>query len=252
MAWVRVIHRWLGLVLALVVIAIATSGGLLLFRDTYYRTQHPGFDSLVTDAQRQQRAAVLHAIEGRWAEAVTLVKFPRDRMNVYQVWLANGTEAFIGPNGELVDQWHWSERLPSVLFELHAHLLREPEGTIANGLAALTLIFMTLTGALLWWPARRSAYRLRGFVPREVHRGGLLRSHAATGVLTLAPVIVFAATGAGVVFYDQLSEIVTPWLDTQPAGCRTGHGRRFLRGSSRHFLTANRSSFIRGPPTTRA
>ena len=218
MVWVRLLHRWIGLLLALVIVAVAASGGLLLFRDAYYRALHPDFGSRVTDAQLGRRADVLGTIERRWsAEGISLVKFPRDRMNVYQVWLTNGTEAFVGASdGEVLDQWHWSERVPAFLFELHAHLLREPEGTVANGITALALIFMALTGILLWWPARRTAYRLRGVIPRDIRRGGLLRSHAAAGMLAVVPVAVFAATGAGVVFYDQLSGIVTPLLDARP------------------------------------
>jgi uncharacterized iron-regulated membrane protein len=134
------------------------------------------------------------------------------------VWLADGSEAFVHPRtAAVIDRWHPSERLPALLFELHAHLLADRGGTVVNGVAALLVVFMALTGLLLWWPARRGTFRLRRLLPRRTTPGELLRSHAAVGAVAALPVLVFAATGALIVFYDPAAALMSAVLDRKPS-----------------------------------
>lgn len=215
MSLLRRIHRWLGLALAAIVLLVAASGALLLFREPYYRSAYPAMAAPVTPAQVAARASVLRAIEVRWTrEEVRLVKFPRPGANAYHVWLRDGTEAFVDPrNGAVIDRWAWYERLPAFLFELHAHLLGGRSATVINGIAALALGFMSLTGLLLWWPARRGAFRLRGLVPHRLSPGSILKSHAATGALAALPILLFAATGAAIVFYEPVATAMSRMFD---------------------------------------
>jgi uncharacterized iron-regulated membrane protein len=139
-------------------------------------------------------------------------------MNVFQVWYADGSEAFVDPrSGDVLDRWHPTERLPALLFELHAHLLAEPNGTLVNGIVALFVVFMALTGVVLWWPARRGAFRLRRAVPRHTGHAEMLRSHAAAGALAALPIVVFVGTGAAIVFYDEVEPVATRLMDARPA-----------------------------------
>jgi uncharacterized iron-regulated membrane protein len=218
MTLLRILHRWTGLLLAIVVLAVASTGGLLLLREPYYRAAYPALGTPITAAQAAARADILTGIEARWpAGSVQLVKFPRPGVNAYQVWLRDGTEAFVHPaTGTVIDQWHWSERVPAFLFELHAHLLAEPTGSVINGIAALFLVFMALTGVVLWWPARRGAFRLRGAIPTRTSPAALLRSHAAAGALSALPIVVFAGTGAALVFYEPTAQVMTGLFDGRP------------------------------------
>ena len=219
MAFLRIVHRWTGLLLAVIVFAVAATGGLLLLRNPYYRSVYPSLAAPITAAQTLARADVLARIETRWEdEGVRLVKLPQPGVNAYQVWLGDGTEAFVDPeSGAVIDRWHWSERLPAFLFELHAHLFTDGAGTVVNGIAALFVLFMALTGVVLWWPARRGAFRLRGALPTRASPGELLRSHAAAGALSAVPVVLFAATGAAIVFYGPTERIVTGLFDSRAA-----------------------------------
>jgi uncharacterized iron-regulated membrane protein/Fe2+ transport system protein FeoA len=215
----RVLHRWLGLLLAAIILAVAASGGVLLLREPYYRARYPALRAPITATQVAGRADVVNAIESRWrSEGVRLIKFPRAGMNAFHVWLGDGSEAFVNAqDGTVIDRWHWYNRLPAFLFELHAHLLGERAGSVVNGIAALFVVFMAMTGAILWWPARRGAFRLRAAVPRRMTSGEMLRSHAAIGVLTALPIVVFAATGAVIVFYEPVSHVMSGLLDSVPA-----------------------------------
>ena len=218
MALLRALHRWLGLGLAVIVIAVAASGGLLLFRDPYYRAVHPELREPPRAAEHAARARVLTAIESRWrADGIRLVKLPQSGLNAYHVWLSDGSQAFVHPRtGAVIDRWQPTERLPALLFELHAHLLAGRGGSFVNGTAALFVAFMALTGIVLWWPARRGAFRLRGMLPRQTTSGELLRSHAAVGAVAALPIVIFALTGALIVFYDPAASLLSAWLDRRP------------------------------------
>lgn len=214
MGVLRQLHRWIGLLLALIVVVVSISGGLLLFRAPYYASVYPTVTTPATDAQVARRAEVLARIEADWrGVGVQLVKFPRPGMNAYHLWLRDGSQAFVDPNdGSLIDRWQRFERLPALLFELHAHLLADETGTVLNGVAALFVLFMSLTGIVLWWPAR-AAYQPARLVPATTARAELLQSHAAAGFVAFLPIVLFVATGALMAFYAPVNRALSLMID---------------------------------------
>jgi uncharacterized iron-regulated membrane protein len=220
----RIIHRWVGLVLALIVAAVAVSGGLLLLREPYERALYPSLakalphvgDAAAARARDAREAVVVASIEERFRHdgGVRTVKFPREGTNAFHVYLADESEAFIDPeHGGLIARWTWRDSLPAFLFELHVHLLGGEGGKTINGIGALFVLFLSLTGLILWWPRRSGAFRLRRSLPRGASPGELLRSHAASGALAAIPVIVFAATGAAIVFYTPVNAALSAMFD---------------------------------------
>jgi uncharacterized iron-regulated membrane protein len=211
----RIIHRWVGLVLALIVAAVAVSGGLLLLRGPYERAIYPSLAKpLTTNPTRE--AEVVASIDERFRKdgGVRTLKFPREGANAFHVYLDDESEAFIdSTSGDLIARWTWRDSLPAFLFELHAHLLAENAGKTLNGIAALFMLFLTLTGIILWWPRKSSAFRLRRSMPRNATAGELLRSHAASGAIAAIPVLVFAATGAAIVFYTPVNAALSATFD---------------------------------------
>jgi uncharacterized iron-regulated membrane protein len=150
-----------------------------------------------------------------------------------------------------MSRWRWHESLPAFLFQLHAHLLSGTPGEVVNGFIALFLVFLGLTGLVLWWPRRAAAFRLARAVPRSLAPGDVLRSHAACGVLLVLPVILFAATGAGLVFYEPASRVATALFDGQPPEQPSAvvAGSTAPRRSWPEILQAVRVSFPEAGPT---
>jgi uncharacterized iron-regulated membrane protein len=218
----RIIHRWVGLVLALIVATVAVSGGLLLLRGPYERAEHPALAKpfvMPADAAALAReAAVVTSIEERFRRddsgGVRTIKFPREGTNAFHVYLADDSEAFVDPeHGDVIARWTWRSSLPAFLFELHAHLLADDAGKTVNGIGALFVVFLSLTGIILWWPRKSSAFRLRRALPRSASPGELVRSHAASGAIAALPIIVFAATGAAIVFYTPVNAALSAMFD---------------------------------------
>lgn len=212
----RVVHRWTGIVIAIPVVLVALSGGLLLFKAPYHRWLYPQLARPIAAAERAGYGEVVGRIERDFNGLIRVVRFPRDGSNAFLVYLSDGSEAFIDPtSGGLIARWQPHESLPAFLFQVHAHLLAGVPGEVVNGFLALLLVFLGLTGVVLWWPRRATAFRIARAVPRSVAPGDILRSHAATGVLLALPVILFAATGAGLVFYEPASRIATALFDAR-------------------------------------
>jgi uncharacterized iron-regulated membrane protein len=213
----RLVHRVVGLVLAIPVIAVSLSGGLLLLRDPYYRARYPVLAQPFGAGEQAGQAEILTRIETAFAPAgVRVVKFPRPGVNGFHVYLTDGSEAFVDPrSGAVIARWRWSTSLPAFLFDLHAHLLMGATGETMNGYAALALVFLGLTGLVIWVP-RRAAFSIRRPLPRRWTSGELLRSHGASGAILAGPILFFAATGAALVFYEPLWGTMSAALDRRP------------------------------------
>lgn len=216
MPLLRGLHRWIGLAIAIPILLVSISGGLLLLRDPYYRVRYPSVAREITAAELARQAELLDAIDTRFGrDGVRLVRFPRPGVNAFHVYLTDGSEALIDPrDASVLDRWRWNTSVPAFLFDLHAHLLMGATGEILNGCVALAIVLLALSGLWLWFPRRASAFRLSQAIPRSAAPAAFLRSHAASGVLFLAPAVVLSATGAGLVFYAPAGAALSALFDT--------------------------------------
>lgn len=212
------LHRWVGLALAVVLLVVAVSGGLLLLRGPWERWQYAALARPITTADATAFAGALDRIHDTFGDAVRNVKLPQPGRHVFQVWLADGSEAFVDPrSGETIDRWRASERWAPLLFDLHAHLMAGERGEFLNGLVALlTVAFLAIGGVLVWWP-RRAAMPIRALWPRTWSPAALLRSHAAVGAVTVAPLLLFMATGLGLAWAAWVMPALSRTFDGRPA-----------------------------------
>ena len=218
MAKLRLIHQWVGLLLSIVIFAVAVSGAVLLFSEDLHRAVHPILAEPVT-ASLADYPDVLRQFEtNATGAAPTLIKFPQPGMNVFQLWFNDDSEAFIHPgNGEIIAHWYWHETLPSLLYELHSNLLAGERGELINGGIAFAVLFLAGSGVLLWWQ-HRNYFKLRFVVPYHFSSASILRNHAALGVTGMMPIILFVSTGFFLVFYKPAALLLTNLLDDRPPG----------------------------------
>jgi uncharacterized iron-regulated membrane protein len=203
MALLRQLHAWAGLVLCLILAVIALSGTLLVFKADWLALVEPAArmaapadaDSKAQLAQVAERLPLPH--NGQ----LQALQFGEAGMALSRVYFTDDTEAYLAPDGTLVDWFAASGRPESWLFELHHNLLAGDMGAIVAGSAGLAAFVMTLTGLVLWWPARRSfGWQLW---PAGATRRDWLRFHRDAGLVFALPIILFALSGASMVFDDQ-------------------------------------------------
>ena len=217
MKTLRLLHRWLGLLVSLVVITVALSGGILIFHDSILRMTWPDLARPLQPGQAEAYPAILTRVEARFRDpGIQLIKFPDQGMNAFHLWLRDESEALVDPTtGQLVSLWTWKETWTGVLFELHANLMAGETGEQVNGYLGLLIVGFVLSGLVLWWPQRRT-FQLRFAVPRAISSAQFVRAHSAIGVIFAAGILLFVLTGVTMVFYRPFMNAITTVLDPIP------------------------------------
>ena len=109
----RLIHRWIGLVVAIPIVLVSVSGGLLVLRDPYYRMRWPVLAQPATEAEHALQPRVLERIETTFGDTLRIIKFPREGVNAFHVYLTHEREGFVDPRTGQVRQATASDRPPN-------------------------------------------------------------------------------------------------------------------------------------------
>jgi uncharacterized iron-regulated membrane protein len=81
------------------------------------------------------------------------------------------------------------------LAELHDHLLGARTGLFVNGVGAMVVMLMCLTGAILWWPGK-ARWRHAVMIRRNVSGPRFIwELHSVLGLWLILLVVLWAATG---------------------------------------------------------
>jgi uncharacterized iron-regulated membrane protein len=201
------VHLWAGLGAGLYIVMICLTGSVLVYRNELYlafspqpvivegsgaaltaealalavRKAYPGYD--IADVEAGKTAN--HAIE------VTLARGEATRRRLFH--------PFTGQ--DLGDPLPLGFRLTAWLLDLHDNLLAGPTGRRVNGVGALLLLFLCVTGSAIWWPGVRS---WRRSLTVSIRSGANLtwRLHSALGFWTFAFLVMWGLTGAYLAFPD--------------------------------------------------
>lgn len=192
------VHLWVGLLAGLYIFVVCVTGAALVFRIDMQRALHPHLftpsSTAVTDP-----ATILESVRAAYPNhRVSGIDTPSTERPTYLAYVGRGNQfltVLVDPAtakvlGELPDR-----SFVKTLQELHFDLLGGRTGRIVNGIGAMLLLTMGVTGLAIWWPGIGS-WR-RGFTI------GLGRSrkritwdlHSVIGVCTVAVIVVWAITG---------------------------------------------------------
>jgi uncharacterized iron-regulated membrane protein len=195
-------HFYAGLLVVPMVLVLALSGTVFLFKPQIDRWEERTFRS---------EAAAGAAVTPQQQVAVALAAFPGSRFHSYRLPVAGSDvtrvhlalpdgamrDVFVSPQGALLGSFDAGTRIVEIARRIHGQLLLGRGGSLVVELAACWAIVMLLTGLYLWWPRGRG---LAGVLwPR---RRALLRDlHAVGGFWISAFAMVLLLTGL-------------PWTDT--------------------------------------
>lgn len=209
MTWLRRLHAWTGFGLCLLVAAVAFSGSVLAYKPAIVRATVAGA-AAAPDRSPEGLARAMEAAEAQFGPSVTSVTFASPEVGLHQVYLKGGGGGFLDPSGQVVQRWGDKERGLDWLFELHRGLLADATGDLIVGWIGVALIVMTVTGLVLWWPARRS---FGGHVLPGRGRAGWLRAHRDLGLMTAPFIVVLSLTGAAL----DLPDVFRPLMNAPAA-----------------------------------
>jgi len=208
-------HLWSGIALGLYILFISVTGSVLVYRNELYRAATPepihlqGSGPRLTDDQLAAAAGHLYPDH----RVTKIVRYPSLDRGV-DVWLSRRDKI----KKRVFDPWTGADLgntvptavwMVSSLLDLHDNLLAGPKGREVNGLGALALVVVTLTGLVVWWPGIRT-YRRSLWVSRGMGWRGLIwHLHSAIGFWSLAFMMVFGLSG----FYLAFPEAAQDWAD---------------------------------------
>jgi uncharacterized iron-regulated membrane protein len=238
-----VTHRWVALFLGLLLLAITTTGALLLYRPEIVRATHSNLYNVTSTAQPvgfQQALDAAHkaypksSIEGAQLDhgiyAVSADDYEKtiyvDSGNGHVNGMAGEYEGAVNWTFGLMDQIHECffscEGMPAYVPFLNDNppslgwsaLSALTWGTILLGGIGLVLIFMAVGGIIVWWP-KRGAVKKSLVIERG--RSGLLRHrqvHQVVGMAAIPLLLMWGVTGAAF----ELPFVADAWYAITPGG----------------------------------
>jgi uncharacterized iron-regulated membrane protein len=199
------IHLWTGIAMGLYIIAISVSGSALFFRNKINegvggRRIVAGSGPLLTRAQLVDAAK--RAYPAYTAREVWIGRKPGQEV---EILLQRDTKL----KDRLFDPYTGRDLGPAVplrlkalawLLDLHVNLLAGPTGRILNGIAAIVLTLLAITGAVIWWPGIRNWRRSLKINPRANWKRLNWELHSALGFWSFAFFFMWSFTGIYLVF----------------------------------------------------
>lgn len=189
----RLLHRWTGGLIGLLLALLGLSGALLAHEDAFLRATVPH----AADAQRQDTATLAAMATKVFAgkDRPRSVVLATSRLGLDKLAYKGERAAYADQDGNIVQAWtsNWA-RPEAWLFDFHHHLFNGEAGQVVGGVVGLAGLGFVITGLILWWPTRRM-FHVRLW-PRMLKRAAIVHHHRDLGVLVAPLLILSLTTGA--------------------------------------------------------
>lgn len=206
-AAVKWLHRWLGLLLGLVLAVVSLSGSWLIYDR---ELAAPDYALSSAPATLPLQALYERAMQALPEGSKVMLRFPQQAGQPYQFWSigAEQQRVVIDPYSGDILALHAPDHWPyGWMFELHTALLAGERGEWLLGWLGVGFLVMTVLGIVLWWPRNwRSAWRLRLSGNRFLRHYDL---HRQCGLLAAPCLLLALITGISLNFSDAFG----PFLD---------------------------------------
>lgn len=235
--WVRralfQIHLWSGIAAGVYLLLISVTGSLLVFRiELHTMFNHPPAQ-LVAGGERmtddQLKSAALRTFPGY---VVSHVWPQKDLTRPVEIWLEKErvpgslhrifdpyTGKYLGyPDPAMVRFIVW-------LASLHDELLNGEKGRYANGIGAIGLTVLCVTGMIIWWPGILNWRRSLTVDLKQNWKLFNWHLHSAVGFWTFLLVFMWALSGIYLAFPNPFQNLVDhfqPLDDSKPSLTRSG------------------------------
>src|SRR6185503_1256798 len=193
------VHLWLGVIAGVYIFVVCATGAALMFRIDMQRALHPDLFTPSADGPPADPVAIMESVTTSYpGERVSGIDAPTTARPTYLAYASSGDRfrtLLLDPVsaemlGELADT-----SFVRTLQDLHFDLLGGRTGRVINGIGAVILTLMCVTGLVIWWPGRSNWRRslLVDFGRNWKRINWDL--HSATGFWTVAIVLMWAVTG---------------------------------------------------------
>ena len=195
------IHLWTGIGTGLYVLIISLTGSAIVFRNEIYKSAGSGNRTVQVRGAKLPAEELKRIIRQKHPENTISFVFEGKRPDtVTEVWMERRGEriqrVFDPYTGDdLGDSVPRAIRVSAWLARLHTDLLFGETGRKVNGVGAIFLTLLCITGAILWWPGIASWRRSLIFNPRSNWKRLNWDLHSAVGFWSFALIFMWAITG---------------------------------------------------------
>jgi uncharacterized iron-regulated membrane protein len=201
---IKIFHRYIGLLLCLVMLSISITGVILVWKKEYLWLSVDGARQTVDPGLL---AKAIENIESSYSNGeVTFIQLYSEDLSIHKVFLTDRRYAWHDQRGEKIQVWSGNQRWEDFFLDLHHRfLLGNTIGLNIAGFGGLLALPLLALGLVLWWPRRRTL--ALGIRPKSLKRGALMVSHANIGAIFFLPILLLTITGV-ILVYPQESKVV--------------------------------------------
>lgn len=206
MTIVKLIHRWLGLAVGILLSIAALTGAYLSANDLVSQLTKPS-EQFVPVLNTVQKATATNEIFAKYPKAKSIT-FPTQESPFFEIFnqgsrlqLDQNFEVIAQPNPVAKSVWRF-------MFFMHRNFHLGSVGAQANAIASALTVLLTVLGIVLLIPMWK-AVKLKHAVPKNAKRSSLIRSHQIVGLFIAIPLIIAAATGLSLTWRAPVKTLLT-------------------------------------------
>ncbi len=217
--WVRKavfqIHLWMGIAIGLYIVVISLTGSILVFRDELNAALKPKPRIVRPNGPRMTREKLREAALAAYPGYKVYYVFEKRRpapTDPTEIWLDKAGDRkmrlFDPYTGrDLGDSVPRDYRFFLAMAEFHGSLVGE-SGRTVNGVGAILLTVMGLTGLILWWPGISRWRRALTIDWKANWKRVNWDLHSAVGVWLAPFILLWGFTGTYLIFPDPFARTV--------------------------------------------
>ena len=211
------IHLWAGIILCLYMLIIGVSGSILVFDSELRHLTYPNLwkasPALASSSAINFPDAVKIAAAGYPGYQISEGYPPDKPGDNFEFLVRRGTDRrdiFLDANaGKIAGAIDPDHSWIAWTIDLHFHLLGGSTGETINGIGAIGLMLMCITGIIVWWPGLKNWTRGIKINLRANWKRINFDLHSAIGFWTLLILFMWAFTGFYLVWSDPIESFVS-------------------------------------------
>jgi uncharacterized iron-regulated membrane protein len=207
------IHLWTGIGVGLYIFVIGLTGALLVFRSEMQHAAYPQFFEIADAAgPRADIGIVLQEFRNAYPDQpISGIDTPSATRQTFLTYVLNDgryVAVFAHPvTAEVLGELP-TDSFVSRLQDLHFELLGGETGRTLNGVGAICLILMAMTGLMIWWPGIASWRRAIRVDLSKSWKRLTFDLHSSVGIWMWALVLIWGISGVYFIFSREFRAIV--------------------------------------------
>ena len=207
------LHLWIGLGAGLLMAFIAVTGGIIAFGDEIDRLLNPSLMTVRSQGRRMTPAEMVALVqrEAPGAPVVGFAQPPSDTIAPFVMQRAD--RVYVDPHaGRILGRRDVRVGLVAQVHQLHTKLMYGRTGSLVVGWTTVLLLFLTISGIVLWWRRMIVATHL-SYSWWRIN----FDLHNLTGIYASVFLLVMSLTGVLITFGGTLKPLVYKVTGEPPA-----------------------------------